>query len=423
LGDSMNIKITKAFVEDQNTPGKYKDSELRGFGVRIRGRRKVYIVENNVKGQHNPICVTIGPHNVLSTEQARTEAKRLLALMCQGINPNEQKRQTRQDQAAEKQRTAAIRKARGVTLRSVLDDYLQSRSNLKTNTAYVYKCTLRGSLGDWLDMPISDITKDMIENRHREISNAGKKGAANHVMRILRALLTYASVKYSDENGAPLIQTNPVRRLTEIRAWHYLPRRQSIIKTHQLRGWMAAVNSLDNEVVRDYLLTLLFTGLRKNEAAQLRWCDVDLEERTLKIDDTKNREPHMLPLTNYLYGILANRWQRHEGDYVFPGLRTTTHIDDCRNHVAIVAKESGVPFRLHDLRRTFITIAESLDIPYYAIKRLANHRDGSDVTIGYVIADVERLREPMKKITRFILQHIDAMTNSLASEQAKILKF
>ncbi len=28
----------------------------------------------------------------------------------------------------------------------------------------------------------------------------------------------------------------------------------------------------------------------------------------------------------------------------------------------------------HDLRRTFITIAESLDISAYAVKRLANHK-------------------------------------------------
>jgi integrase len=69
-----------------------------------------------------------------------------------------------------------------------------------------------------------------------------------------------------------------------------------------------------------------------------------------------------------------------------------------------VIKASGIDFTLHDLRRTFSTIAESLDIPAYAIKRLLNHKMPSDVTAGYIVMDVERLREPMQKITDYILK-------------------
>ena len=65
---------------------------------------------------------------------------------------------------------------------------------------------------------------------------------------------------------------------------------------------------------------------------------------------------------------------------------------------------SGVIFTLHDIRRTFITIAEARDIPVYALKRLVNHSTkNSDVTDGHIITDVERLRKPMQKITDFIL--------------------
>jgi hypothetical protein len=56
------------------------------------------------------------------------------------------------------------------------------------------------------------------------------------------------------------------------------------------------------------------------------------------------------------------------------------------------------------LRRTFITIAESLDISAYALKRLLNHKMTNDVTAGYIVADVERLRKPMQLITDYILK-------------------
>ena len=57
---------------------------------------------------------------------------------------------------------------------------------------------------------------------------------------------------------------------------------------------------------------------------------------------------------------------------------------------------------LHDLRRTFITIAESLDISSYAVKRLVNHSMANDVTAGYIVWDVERIRKPMQQITDYI---------------------
>ncbi len=77
-----------------------------------------------------------------------------------------------------------------------------------------------------------------------------------------------------------------------------------------------------------------------------------------------------------------------------------------------VTRASGVEFTLHDLRRRFLTIAESLDIPHYALKRLANHRDSSDVTAGYIVADVERLRQPMQLIMDFILAQVEEKQQS-----------
>jgi integrase len=61
-----------------------------------------------------------------------------------------------------------------------------------------------------------------------------------------------------------------------------------------------------------------------------------------------------------------------------------------------------VEFCFHDLRRTFITIAESIDVAPYTIKRLVNHTMRNDVTAGYIVSDLERLRGPMQKIADFI---------------------
>src|SRR5262249_232108 len=152
-----------------------------------------------------------------------------------------------------------------------------------------------------------------------------------------------------------------------------------------------------------YLLLLLLTGLRKTEAATLTWKNVDLKGKTLTIIDTKNREDHMLPLSDYLYQLLLKRWQQRGSEYVFTAPTAKGRLIDCRDSIAKVVQESGSPFTLHDLRRTFITAAEQLDIPYYALKRLLNHKLSADVTSGYIVVDVERLREPMQEITDELL--------------------
>ena len=71
--------------------------------------------------------------------------------------------------------------------------------------------------------------------------------------------------------------------------------------------------------------------------------------------------------------------------------------------------------QIHDLRRTFITIAESLDIPVYSLKRLLNHKMTSDVTAGYVVMDIERLRVPMQLITDYILKLIGLKDSRITS--------
>jgi integrase len=146
------------------------------------------------------------------------------------------------------------------------------------------------------------------------------------------------------------------------------------------------------------------TGLRKSEAAKLKWADVDMLDKTFTIIDTKNSDPLTLPMSDFLFSMFTQRRSRYGNyDYVFPGTGAHGHLIEPKASIYKVTQNSGVTFTCHDLRRTFLTIAESLDISHYALKRLVNHRL-SDVTSGYIIANVERLRGPVEQIAQFILE-------------------
>ena len=101
--------------------------------------------------------------------------------------------------------------------------------------------------------------------------------------------------------------------------------------------------------------------------------------------------------------MLKERGERSTGKYVFSA-PDGDRISNFRDVTRYIEKRSNLHITPHDLRRTFATVAERLDIPAYALKRLLNHKQSSDVTSGYLVIDVERLRKPMEKITDFVLK-------------------
>ena len=156
--------------------------------------------------------------------------------------------------------------------------------------------------------------------------------------------------------------------------------------------------------MQDYFLLILFTGLRRSEAATMKWEDVDLLGRTFTVHDTKNRTSHTLPMSDFLYELFMRRKHTMMNEYVFPSKSSIGCLSDPRKALLKIIELSGIKHTIHDLRRSFITIAEKLDIPHYALKRLLNHKMKSDITEGYIVLDVERLRKPMQLITDYLLK-------------------
>lgn len=338
-----------------------------------------------------PVRVTLGRFPPMTVEQARRRAAGVLAQMMSGIDPNAARRTER---------------ARNITVADVLRDYLEART-LKPKTKELYRWLIThpsGAFHDWQNRPLADITRDMVERRHLELTSRSP-GIANLASTVLGALFNFARGKY-EVNGRSLIEDNPVRRLSATRTWCELPQRQGYLPPAKLAGWWSATEALD-PTPRDLLRLLLLTGLRKNEGAGLRWEYVDFQARTLHVPETKNRRPLTLPLSGFLVDLLRDRWltaQETGAPFVFPSSAGSGFYRAALDASHTVAKQAGTPGLVHDLRRSFITIAESLDIPAYSLKALINHRAGADVTQGYLQISVERLRAPMQQITDFILK-------------------
>jgi integrase len=392
-------KITKQFVDKVSLPEAgqtfHRDSILKGFAVRVTaGGSRAFILEKRIDGKVKRI--TLGRYPEITVEQARNKAQEYLGEIATGTNPITK----RQRQRIESK-----------TLLDVWQDYKTIKSDLKPQTYKQYEYYLNGELKDWRHKPFASITRDMVIRRHSDMKARLSPSFANNVMRVLSAIYQFAQLHYEDSSGNSIISTNPVQRITQLKAWAKEPRRQTIVKKHDLEKWYSAIrfikfnNSSESEYVgADFFVFLLLSGLRRTEAATLTWANVDFNDKTFHIPDTKNKTALTLPMSDVIEALLKYRLRFKINEYVFSS-RRAGYFANPKFALARLKEVSGVQTTMHDLRRTFITTAESLDISMYAIKQLVNHKSGGDVTSGYVISNLERLREPMQRITDYFKKH------------------
>jgi integrase len=147
------------------------------------------------------------------------------------------------------------------------------------------------------------------------------------------------------------------------------------------------------------LLFALFTGLRRNEILTLKWGDINIESEYFCVTDTKNGLDLELPITPVLKTIFEEQLKRSISPYVFGADNSFGQVREPKKVINKIKAHCQSACSFHDLRRTFATTAENLDIGTYKLKRLLNHASGrDDVTAGYVILTAETLRKPAIKI-------------------------
>jgi len=97
---------------------------------------------------------------------------------------------------------------------------------------------------------------------------------------------------------------------------------------------------------------------------------------TIPAADTKNGEPHRVPLVERTKAIIkAQRTDGEAEEFVFVG-RGASLRDRAKKAPAAIARALGLEFRGHDLRRTAATRMAAAGIPRDHIAKVLNHVEG-----------------------------------------------
>jgi integrase len=361
----MRRTITEAVVR-KASPGFIRDDRLVGFGLRTtKGGAKSFIAEARVAGRVRRFA--IAPADRLTVAEARDEAREILADMSKGVDPQLARRAKRE---------------RAKTLGEMLDDYLDAKG-VKASTAIKYRGVVRRALGDWLKKPIAEITLDMVRVRYEQLAKRSVS-EANNSMRVLRAVSRRAEIVLPNRaDGSPAMKGVATTALRG--GWRSLERRTRVLEPQEIGAWLKGVDGLLSERSKRALKTLLFTGLRVQEALGLSWRDVEEDKRRLIVGNSKTGG--FVRIIGPRFSAMLAEWREDsKSGLLFEG------VNDLRAALSSVERAGGKAITPHDLRRTFASFAERAGAPFTTLKVLLNHSTRADVTMGYVRPSEEDLR-------------------------------
>lgn len=120
---------------------------------------------------------------------------------------------------------------------------------------------------------------------------------------------------------------------------------------------------------------LLLTVARLNEAANARWRDVDMDSGTWTITETKNGQPHIVPLSRQARGLLAEmRPETAKPDSLIFATGAGTALGNWDRETKAIQEASKTSlWHRHDLRRTGATMMGEMGVLPDIIDAALNH--------------------------------------------------
>lgn len=354
-------KLTETFArkvpQASNGTAKHWDNEVRGLVLYVGKRSKTWYFQKDIGGQTRRTI--IGRFPVISADAAR---------------------QTALGFALEWGRGAGKAIQVGTpTLERAMDAYL-ARPRLRSDA---HKTVLRRQfeiyLRDWLRLPLDEITKSMVVERHQ--SMAATPSGANHLLKYFRTVWNHARRVHE----LPECPTMAIE-------WFEEKPNGTIIA--DLEAWRRTIDDLENPIHQVFYELLLFTGLRKSEAFTLEWKHV--HEDHIHLPMTKNGRSFDLPIVQVHHEILAPV-RGLSRQWVFPSPKGPS------GHL-------GAPKRLrwspHAHRRTFATVAMEAGVLEEIVGRLLNHTPLSITGQRYAKPSIDALRPSMQKVCNELVQRL-----------------
>ena len=315
----------------------------------------MYLVQTRAGGKSRR--VTIGRHRLVTVEQARRKAAEVIASIKAGKEP---------------ERNGSLSPSvTGPTLAEVAERYMREHVALrcKPTTARVYRDALeRLLLPEFGSSPLGAIGRDQVAALHYRLHKT--PNMANRVVDMLARLFYMAEAWGVAPEGG-----NPCRFVKKYRSRSC----ERFLSEQEFRrlGRVLSEVETDGKVSRSgvaALRLLMLTGCRRNEILTLRWEDVDLEIREVRLRDAKTGA-RQVALSPAAMKVLAALPRKVDNPWVIAGPEAGRHLSNLNSPWLVVRKRAGLEdVWIHDLRHSFASRALALGESLTMIGKLLGHR-------------------------------------------------
>ena len=351
------------------------DGTIPGLALRVYPSGTKSFVLRYRAGGPRVRFVTLGRYGVLTLEQARKKARKLLGQVADGLDPAEEKRR---------------RRVEGVTVGAFadrwLEDYAKAHRRSWPEDARRIETRIKPALGR---LPLASVTPGDVAKLHAEIGRTAKV-EANRVAQLVRALYNAAAawgaVPAGHPNPAAVSRSPYLGGNSAVRTFRERSR-ERYVRPDEMPRLLKAIEQEENAEGRAVLRLLLLTGCRKTEILGARWEDVDLKRGELRLPEAKEggrtvRVP--LEAVELLKGL-----PRGTSPYLFPSRSDPEKPrGDIKRSWARVRERAGLEdVRVHDLRRTVGAWLASAGASELVIGDVLGHSDPTATRVYARIAD------------------------------------
>jgi len=410
------------------------DTTTQGLGLKASaGGAKNYVLQSRF-GSGATLRLTIGSTKTWTLSAAREEARRLQAMVDQGVDPRQEKRDriaaAEAKREEEKRITASAMEAWQQYIEArkprwseshLADHATVSKEGGKSRTQGrrpgESDKTLPGILRPLLALPLKQIDADCVR-AWLQVESASRPTHARLAFGLLRAFLNWCSDRpeYRDQVHAGACSTRLAR--------DELPKKTTkddCLQREQLAAWFAAVRQIGNPVIAVYLQTALLTGARREEVAGIRWEDADFTWRSLTIKDKVDGE-RTIPLTPYVASLLAGLPRRNQWVFSSPTAASGRLQEPRIMHNKALAAAGLPALSIHGLRRSFGTLAEWVECPAGVSAQIMGHKPSATAEKHYRVRPLDLLRMWHTKIECWILEQAGIGQPAETGERLRVVR-
>ena len=223
-------------------------------------------------------------------------------------------------------------------------------------------------------------TKDIAD--HLKTVNAP---TAEKLKAIYNATFKYArEYGYSDRDGKELINPTPKDALLRHKA-HKEKKYPGITDERKLAGLIRAIYGYECKIVRGALFFLLHCGTRGGDMRNIKWENIDWDNKVINVEKTKNNHPFVVPMSRQVENMLLNikeqrRCEPDPEEYVFhrEGM-FKSRMSNMTTNSALrrLGYDTIQEHTSHGFRTTFSTLAHEKwdkEIGYGVIEQQIDHK-------------------------------------------------